>query len=101
MQIQYGRDNTILFFGINKLEVFGGNILYTEIKINKNFNQSTNFKSLEPEVLTFCFVTGCVSARRDKCYLKNHQPRCYSTVEARKLLADVGEEGGINREAIE
>jgi hypothetical protein len=48
--------------------VFGGSILCTEIKLNRNFNEFTDFKSLEPEVSAFCFVTGCVSARRDRRY---------------------------------
>jgi hypothetical protein len=36
--------------------------------INRNFNEFTDFESLELEVPTFCFVTGCVSARRDRRY---------------------------------
>jgi hypothetical protein len=39
------------------------------MKINRNFNEFTDFESLELEVPTFCFVTGCVSARRDRRYL--------------------------------
>jgi hypothetical protein len=34
--------------------------------MNRNFNEFTDFKSLGLEVPTFCFVTGCVSARRDR-----------------------------------
>ena len=37
--------------------------------MNRNFNEFTDFESLEPEVPTFCFVTGCVSARRDRRYM--------------------------------
>jgi hypothetical protein len=37
--------------------------------MKRNFNEFTDFESLELEVLTFCFVTGCVSARRDKRYV--------------------------------
>ena len=40
----------------------------TEIKINRNFNAFIDLKSLELEVPTFCLVTGCVSARRDRRY---------------------------------
>jgi len=36
--------------------------------MNRNFNEFTDFKSLELKVLIFCFVTGCVSARRDRRY---------------------------------
>jgi hypothetical protein len=36
---------------------------------NRNFNEFTDFESLELEVPTFCFVTGCVSARRDRRYM--------------------------------
>ena len=38
----------------------------TETKMNRNFNAFTDFELLELEVPTFCFVTGCVSARRDR-----------------------------------
>jgi hypothetical protein len=38
------------------------------MKMNRNFNEFTDFESLELEVPTFCFVTGCVSARRDRRY---------------------------------
>jgi hypothetical protein len=48
--------------------VFRGGILCTEMKINRNFNEFTDFESLELKVPTFCFVTGCVSARRDRRY---------------------------------
>jgi hypothetical protein len=34
--------------------------------MNRNFNEFTDFESLELEVPTFCFVTGCVSAHRDR-----------------------------------
>jgi hypothetical protein len=36
--------------------------------MNRNFNTFTDFESLELEVPTFCVVTGCVSARRDRRY---------------------------------
>jgi hypothetical protein len=39
------------------------------MKINRNFNEFTDFESLELKVPTFCFVTGCVSARRDRRYV--------------------------------
>ncbi len=38
------------------------------MKMNRNFNEFIDFKSLELEVPTFCLVTGCVSARRDRRY---------------------------------
>jgi hypothetical protein len=38
------------------------------MKMNKNFNTFTDFESFELKVPTFCFVTGCVSARRDRRY---------------------------------
>jgi hypothetical protein len=38
------------------------------MKMNRNFNEFTDSESLELEVPTFCFVTGCVSARRDRRY---------------------------------
>lgn len=41
------------------------------MKINRNFNAFTDFKSLKLEVPTFCLVTGCVSARRDRRYYGN------------------------------
>ena len=52
--------------GINRSRVFGGGVQYTEMKINRNFNAFTDLESLELEVLAFCLVTGCVSARRDR-----------------------------------
>ena len=39
------------------------------MKINRNFNEFIDFESLKLEVPTFCFVTGCVSAHRDRRYL--------------------------------
>jgi hypothetical protein len=42
------------------------------MKINRNFNEFTDFESLELEVPTFCFVTGCVSARRDRRYIVSY-----------------------------
>ena len=37
--------------------------------MNRNFNEFIDSESLELEVPTFCFVMGCVSARRDKRYI--------------------------------
>ena len=56
----------IIIFGIDRLEVFGGGIQYTEMKMNRNFNAFTDLKPLELEVPTICLVTGCVSGRRDR-----------------------------------
>ena len=56
----------IIIFGTSGLGVFGGGIQCTEMKMNRNFNKFTDFESLELEVPTFCVVTGCVSARRDR-----------------------------------
>ncbi len=64
--IQRGGDNTLIFYGTSGLGVLRGSILFTECEMNRNFNEFTDFKSLELEVPTFCFVTGCVSARRDR-----------------------------------
>ena len=48
------------------------------MKVSRNFNELTDSESLELEVPTFCFVTGCVSARRDRrysrIYLVSHSP---------------------------
>jgi hypothetical protein len=48
--------------------IFGIGEVYntTEIKINGKFDMFTNFQSLELKVPMFCFVTKCVSARRDR-----------------------------------
>ncbi len=51
-------------FGTSGLGVCGGGIQYTEMKMNRNFNEFTDFESLELEVPTFRLVTGCVSDRR-------------------------------------
>ena len=40
-----------------------------EMKMNRDFNAFTDFESPELEVPTFCLVTGCVSARRDRRYI--------------------------------
>jgi hypothetical protein len=56
----------IIIFGINRLGVFRGSIQYTEMKMNKKFNVSTDLKSLELEVPTICLATGCVSGHRDR-----------------------------------
>jgi hypothetical protein len=56
----------IIIFGTSGLGVFGGGIQSTEMKMNRNFNEFTDFESLELEVPTFCVVTGCVSASRDR-----------------------------------
>jgi hypothetical protein len=39
------------------------------MKMNRNFDEFTDFESLELEVPTFCVVTGCVSARSDRRYI--------------------------------
>jgi hypothetical protein len=75
-----GGDDTIVFFGTSGLGVFRGSISCTEIKMNRNFNRFTDFKSLEPKVPTFCFVTGCVSARRDRRYQNFSRPTAQSTI---------------------
>jgi len=56
----------IIIFGTSGLGVFRGGIQCTEMKMNINFNEFTDFESLELEVPTFCFVTGCVSACSDR-----------------------------------
>jgi hypothetical protein len=66
LQIQGGGNDAVIIFGSNRSGVFGGGIQYTDMKINRNFYTFTDFKSLELEVPTFCLVTGCVSARRDR-----------------------------------
>ena len=60
----------MIIFGINRSGVFGGGIEYTEMKINRNVNAFTDFKSLELEVPMICLATGCVSLRRDRRYLR-------------------------------
>jgi hypothetical protein len=53
-------------------KLLGGPVSATAIqggssyKMNRNFNKFVDFMSLELEVPIFCFVTGCVSARRDR-----------------------------------
>jgi hypothetical protein len=56
----------MIFFGIDRLEVLGGGILYTKMKMNSNFNTFTYLKALELEVPMICLATRCVSARRDR-----------------------------------
>jgi len=41
-----------------------------EIKINRNFDTFTSFVALELETFTFCHVTQCVSARRNRRYIQ-------------------------------
>ena len=48
------------------------------MKMNRNFNELTDFESLELEVPTFCFVTGCVSAYRDRRYIVSSREPLYS-----------------------
>jgi hypothetical protein len=64
----------MIIFGTSGLGVFGGGIQCTEMKMNRNCNEFTNFESLELEVPTLCLVPGCVSARKDRRYYAFH---CY------------------------
>ncbi len=61
-----GGDDIMIIFGINRLGVLEGDILYTKIKINSNFNIFIYLKPLELEVPMICLATGCVPARRDR-----------------------------------
>jgi hypothetical protein len=64
--MQGGDNDTVIIFGIIGQKCSGEVYKTTEIKINRTFNVFTDLKSHEPEVPTFCLVTGCVSARRDR-----------------------------------
>jgi hypothetical protein len=39
------------------------------MKMKRNFDEFTDFESLELKVPTFYFVTGCVSVYRDRRYI--------------------------------
>ena len=54
--------------------------------MNRNFNEFIDSESLELEVPTFCFVMGCVSARRDKRYIASFSVTGWNPVEQGLVL---------------
>ena len=63
-----GGDDAVMISELIGQECLGEVYNTIEIEINRNFYTFTDFYSLELEVPTFCLVTQCVSAHRDRRY---------------------------------
>ena len=53
------------------------------------FNRCTNLESIEFKVPIVCLVTGCVSGRRDACYITINSPIYKLSVILQKQIAPV------------